>query len=127
MKNTWGAKQLADAYVREIVTLHGVLRTIVSDRDPKFLSRFWEKLQKAFGTKLCLGIAFHLATDGQTKRTIYTLEDLLRCCVLDFGGSWKDKLPMVEFAFNKSFQSSIKMAPNEALYGRKCRVLRVWI
>ena len=126
MKNTWGAKQLADAYVREIVRLHGVPRTIVSDRDPKFLSRFWEKLQEAFGSKLCLSTAFHPATDGQTERTIQTLEDLLRCCVLDFEGSWEDKLPMVEFAYNNSFQSSIRMAPYEALYGRKCRVPLCW-
>ena len=65
-----------DAYVREIIRLHGVPRTIVSDRDPKFLSRFWEKLQEAFESKLCLSTAFHPATDVQTERTIQTLEDL---------------------------------------------------
>lgn len=126
MKNTWGAQQLADAYVRDIVRLHGVPRSIVSDRDTKFLSRLWEKLQKAFGTKLHLSTAFHPATDGQTERTIQTLEDLLRCCVLDFGGSWEDKLPLIEFSYNNSYQTSIKMAPNEALYGRKCRVPLCW-
>ncbi|XP_057545960.1 uncharacterized protein LOC130824954 [Amaranthus tricolor] len=59
MKETWSVKQLADAYVREIIRLHGVPRNIVSDRDPKVLSRFWEKLQDAFGSKLCLSTAFH--------------------------------------------------------------------
>ncbi|XP_057543918.1 uncharacterized protein LOC130823317 [Amaranthus tricolor] len=81
---------------------------------------------EAFGSKLCLSTAFHPATDSQTERTIQTLEDLLRCCVLDFEGTWEDKLPMVEFAYNNSFQSSIRMAPYEAFYGRKCRVPLCW-
>ena len=105
---TLGAKQLADAYIREIVRLHGVPRTIVSDRDPKFLLRFWEKLQEAFGTKLCLSISFQPATDGQIERTIQTLEDLLRCCVLDFEVSWEDKRPMVEFVYRIVFKRVLR-------------------
>ena len=68
-----------------------------------------------------LSTAFHPQTDGQAERTIQTLEDMLRACVLDFKGNWDDHLPLIEFAYNNSYHSSIKMAPYEALYGRKCR------
>ncbi|KAG8500640.1 hypothetical protein CXB51_002642 [Gossypium anomalum] len=65
-------------------------------------------------------------TDGQSERIIQILEDMLRCCILEFSGSWERYLPLVEFAYNNSFQSSIKMAPYEALYGRKCRIPLFW-
>lgn len=68
-----------------------------------------------------LSIAFHPQTDGQAERTIQTLEDMLRACIIDFKGSWDDHLPLIEFAYNNSYHSSIQMAPYEALYGRKCR------
>ena len=106
--------------------LHGVPITIVSDRDPRFTSRFWPKLQNALGTTLHFSTAFHPQTDGQSKRTIQTLEDMLRACVLDFKGLWVKYLPLVEFAYNNSFQANIGMAPYEALYGRKCRTLICW-
>ena len=77
VKTTWSVKQLAEIYVREIVKLHGVPRTIIFDRDSKFLSHFWKELQEAFETKLSLSTAFHPATDGQIERIIQTLEDLL--------------------------------------------------
>jgi hypothetical protein len=70
---------------------------------------------------LDLSIAFHPQTDGQSERTIQILEDMLRACVLDLGGSWDQYLPLMEFAYNNSYQSSIQMAPFEALYGRRCR------
>ena len=75
---------MADAYVKEVVRLHGVPRDIVSDRDSRFLSNFWGKLQQAMGTLLKFSTAFHLATDGQNESTIQTLEDMLRACALDF-------------------------------------------
>ena len=65
-------------------------------------------------------MGFHLQTDGQLERTIQILEDMLRSCVIDLGGSWEQHLPFVEFSFNNNCQASIQMAPNEALYGRKC-------
>ena len=83
MKETWSMDQLADAYVREVVRLHGVPKDFVSDRDSRFLSRFWKKLQQAFGTMLKFSTAFHPATDGQTERTIQTLEDLVKDCLHD--------------------------------------------
>jgi hypothetical protein len=111
---------LAELYVREIVRLHGVPISIVLDGDPRFTLRFWEKLQSAMGTKLNFSTAYHPQTDGQSERTIQTLEDMLRLCVLDFKGSWIRYLPLVEFAYNNSFQATIGMAPYKALYERKC-------
>ena len=77
-------------------------------------------MHSALGTRLDLSTAFHPQTDGQSERTIQTLEDLLRSCVLSWKGSWEDHLPLAEFAYNNSYQASIKMAPYEALYGRRC-------
>ena len=109
---------LADLYVNEIVRLHGILVSIVSDRDPRFTSRFWKELQSTFGTRLNFSIDFHPQTDGQSERVIHVLEDMLWRCVLDFPGSWDRYIPLMEFAYNNSYQSSIGMAPYEALYGR---------
>ena len=74
----------AELYIKEIVRLHGVPLSIVSDRDPRFTSTFWKSLQMALGTKLVFSTAFHPQIDGQSERTIQTLEDMLRACVLDF-------------------------------------------
>ena len=104
-------QQLAELYMSEIVRLHGVPVSIVSDRDTQFTSRFWRALQKAFGIVLNYSTAFHPKTDGQTERTIQTLEDMPRACALDLGGSWEDNLPLVEFAYNNSYHSSIGMTP----------------
>ena len=78
------------------------------------------------GTQLKFSTAFHPQTDGQSERTIQTLEDLLRACALDFGGSWDMHLHLIEFSYNNSYHSSIQMAPFEALYGRKCRSPVYW-
>ncbi|KAL2243581.1 UNVERIFIED_CONTAM: Transposon Tf2-12 polyprotein [Sesamum indicum] len=118
--------KLAGLYLSEIVRLHGVPISIVSDRDPRFTSRFWESLQRALGTKLHFSTAFHPQTDGQSERTIQTLEDMMRACTMEFKGNWDDHLPLMEFAYNNSFHSSIGMAPYEALYGRRCRSPICW-
>ncbi|GAU51606.1 hypothetical protein TSUD_414380 [Trifolium subterraneum] len=118
--------KLAEIYVEQIIRLHGIPSSIVSDRDPKFTSRFWESLQEALGTKLRLSSAYHPQTDGQSERTIQSLEDLLRACVLEQGESWDSCLPLIEFTYNNSFHSSIGMAPFEALYGRRCRTPLCW-
>ncbi|GKF09145.1 putative reverse transcriptase domain-containing protein [Tanacetum coccineum] len=78
------------------------------------------------GTQLDMSTAYHLETDGQSERTIQTLEDMLRACVIDFGSSWDRHLPLVEFSYNNSYHASIKAAPFEALYGRKCRSPVCW-
>jgi len=73
-----------------------------------------------------MSTAFHPQTDGQSERVIQVLEDMLRGCIIDFRGSWKDYLPLAEFAYNNSYQASIQMAPYEALYGRRCRTPTCW-
>ena len=94
-------------YIREIVRLHGVPVSIVSDRDPRFTAHFWKSFQKAMGTRLTMSTAFHPQTNGQSERTIQVLEDMLRACVLDHKGSWEEHFPFVEFAYNNSYQASI--------------------
>lgn len=118
--------QLAEIYIKEIVKLHGAPSSIVSDRDPRFTSRFWKSLQEALGSKLRLSSAYHPQTDGQSERTIQSLEDLLRICVLEQGGTWDSHLPLIEFTYNNSYHSSIGMASFEALYGRRCRTPLCW-
>ena len=81
--------------------------SIVSDRDPKFMTHFYKSFQKSMGTRLTMSTAFHPHTDGYSEKTIQILEDMLRACVLDHKGSWKEHLPLVEFAYNNSYQASI--------------------
>ena len=98
----WGSslEYLAKEYVNEIVRLYGVPVSIVSDRDPRFTSLFWKSLHKALGTKLNFSTAFNQQTDGQSERTIQTLEDMLRACVLEFKGAWDEYISLMEFAYN---------------------------
>lgn len=126
VKNTFTAAQLAEIYIQEIVRLHGIPVNIVSDRDAKLTSNFWQSLQHGLGTSLSFSTAFHPQTYGQSERVIQILEDMLRACVIDFRDGWESKLPLLEFAYNNSFQVSIGMAPYEALYGRKCRTPVLW-
>ncbi|KAI3736778.1 hypothetical protein L2E82_26765 [Cichorium intybus] len=126
-RETWPVDKFAELYRDEVIRRHGVPLSIVSDRDSRFTSHFWKSMQEVLGTKLCLSTAYHPQTDGQSERTIQTLEDMLRACVLDFGGSWDRHLPLIEFSYNNSYHSTIKMAPYEALYGRKCRSPSCWL
>ncbi|KAL4335666.1 hypothetical protein GQ457_07G004010 [Hibiscus cannabinus] len=123
---TYTYDKLAELYIREIVRLHGVPKSIVSDRDPKFTSRFWESLHTALGSRLNFSTSYRPQTDGQSERIIQVLEDMLRCCIIDFQGTWEKQLSLVEFANNNSYQASIQMAPYEALYGRRCRTPVCW-
>ena len=77
-------------------------------------------------TQLRFSTAFHPQIDGQSERTIQTLKDILRACVIDFQGTWDKFLPLAEFSYNNSFQATIGMAPYEALYGRRCRLPVHW-
>ncbi|GJT44341.1 putative reverse transcriptase domain-containing protein [Tanacetum coccineum] len=118
--------KLARMYLKEVVTRHGIPLSIICDRDPRFASNFWRSLQNALGTSLDMSTAYHPQTDGQSERTIQTLEDMLRACAIDFGKGWVNHLPLVEFSYNNSYHASIKAAPFEALYGRKCRSPVCW-
>jgi hypothetical protein len=115
-----------ELYIARILSLHGIPKTIVSDRGPQFVSKFWEELHKSLGTKLLHSSAYHPQTSGQTERVNQILEDMLRACVLEFPQKWDDCLPLAEFSYNNSYQESIKMAPFEALYGRRCRTPLNW-
>ncbi|GJX34818.1 putative reverse transcriptase domain-containing protein [Tanacetum coccineum] len=126
IREDYKTEKLARIYINEIVARHGVPVSIISDRDGRFASHLWQALQKALGTKLNMSTTYHPETDGQSERTIQTLEDMLRACVMDFGGSWDTHLPLVEFSYNNSYHKSIKCAPFEALYGRKCRSPVIW-
>src|SRR5436190_233580 len=121
VRSNFKVLQYSRIYMREIVRLHGVSLSIISDRDQNFTSGFWNSLQAALGTEIRLSTAYHPQTDGQSERTIQTLEDMLRSCIMDFGGSWEDHLHLVEFTYNNSFLASIGMASYEALYRRPCR------
>ncbi|GJT52985.1 putative reverse transcriptase domain-containing protein [Tanacetum coccineum] len=119
-------KKLIRQYLKEVVSRHGVLVLIISDRDGKFTSHFWKSINKALGTQLDMSTAYHPQTDGQSERTIQTLENMLRACVLNFGKGWDKHLSLVKFSYNNSYHTSIKAAPFEALYGRKCRSPICW-
>ncbi|GKE77216.1 putative reverse transcriptase domain-containing protein [Tanacetum coccineum] len=95
VREDYKIEKLARLYINEIVARHGVPMSIISDRDSYFTSRFWQSLQKALGTRLDLSIAYHPETDGQSERTIKTLEDMLRACAIDFGRNLDTHLPLV--------------------------------
>ncbi|GKA62963.1 putative reverse transcriptase domain-containing protein [Tanacetum coccineum] len=126
MKKMDSMEKLTRLYLKEIVCRHGVPVSIISSRDSHFTSNFWRSLQEALGTNLDISTAYHPQTDGQSERTIQTLKDMLRACVIDFGNSWDRHLPLVEFSYNNSYYASLKAAPYEGLYGRKCRSPVCW-
>nr|GFC80833.1 reverse transcriptase domain-containing protein [Tanacetum cinerariifolium] len=110
--------KLVRIYLKEVVTRHGITVSIISDRDPRFASNFWRSLQNALGTRLDMSTVYHPETNGQSERTIQTLEDMLRACAIEFGKGWVNHLSLVEFSYNNSYHTTIKAAPFEALYGR---------
>ncbi|GJS21783.1 reverse transcriptase domain-containing protein [Tanacetum coccineum] len=125
-RETYSMETLTRLYIKEIVSRHGVPISIISDRDSHFTSRFWQSMQSALGTQLDMSTAYHPEIDGQSERTIQTLKDMLRACVIDFGKGWERNLSLVEFSYNNSYHASIKATPFEALYGRKCRSPVCW-
>ncbi|GJU88382.1 reverse transcriptase domain-containing protein [Tanacetum coccineum] len=126
IREDYSTERLARIYIDKIIARHEVPVSIISDRDRRFTSRCWQTVQKALGTRLDMSTTYHPQTDGQSERTIQTLEVMLRTCVIDFGGSWDVHLPLVEFSYNNSYHLSIRCAPFEALYGRKCRSHVLW-
>lgn len=117
VKTTTTATELAYLYVKEIVRLHGLSDTIVSDRDSKFTSRFWQEVHRILGTKLLMSTAFHPQTDGATERANKSIGQILRTMVNPDQTDWVDKIPLVEFAINSNISSSTGFAPFELNYG----------
>ena len=126
MKTTYSGAKLAELYFSRIICYHGVPKKIVSDRGTHFTSHFWQQLHESLDTRLNFSSAYHPQTDGQTERTNQILEDMLRACALKYGRSWDKSLPYIEFFYNNSYQASLKMAPFEALYRRRCRTPLFW-
>nr|GEW55483.1 putative reverse transcriptase domain-containing protein [Tanacetum cinerariifolium] len=121
IREDYKTNKLAKIYINKIVARHGVPVSIISDRDGRFASHLWQALQEALGTRLNMSTSYHPETNGQSERTIQTLEDMLRACFMDFGGSWDTHLSLVEFSYNNSYHTSIKCVPFEAMYRQKCR------
>ncbi|GJT51998.1 reverse transcriptase domain-containing protein [Tanacetum coccineum] len=126
IREDYSTEKLARLFTNEIVARHGVSVSIILNRDARFTSRLWQTFQKALETRLDISTTYHPQTDGQSERTIQTLKDMLRACVIDFGGSWDVHLPLAEFSYNNSYHTNIRCAPFEALYGRKCRSPVLW-
>nr|GEZ06694.1 putative reverse transcriptase domain-containing protein [Tanacetum cinerariifolium] len=105
---------------------HGIPISIICDRDGRFKSNFWRSFQKALGTDISMSTAYHPETDGQSEKTIQTIEDMLRARVIDFGKGWVKHFPLAKFLYNNSYHASLKVSPYEALYDRKCRSHVCW-
>ena len=126
VKTTYTSAKLAKIYMNRIVFLHGIPKSIVSDRGTQFTSHFWRQMHESLGTRLEFSTAFHPQTDGQTERVNQILEDMLRACALAHGSSWDENLPYAEFSYNNSYQTSIKTSPFDVLYGKRCRTPLLW-
>jgi hypothetical protein len=123
----YNVQKYVGIYIARVLCLHGVPEMIISDRGSQFVTRFWEQLHVSLKTHLIHSSAYHPQTDGQTERVNQILDDMLRACVLEHQGSWDQNLPWAKFSYNNSYQESLKMAPFEVLYGRRCRTLLNWI
>jgi hypothetical protein len=119
VKLTHKVDNIVDVYMMEIARLHGIPKTIVSDRDPKFTSNFWKGLFNGFGTNLNFSTTYHPESDGRTERVNQVIEDMLRMYVMDKPSKLEDYIHLVEFSYKNGYQASLKMSPFEALYGRK--------
>ena len=118
------AKDVAQIYIKEVVRLHGIPESIVSDRDTKFSSQFWKELSKGIGQRLLMSTAYHPQTDGASERAIQTMSQILRAVVDDYQFNWVDQLPLVEFAMNSAINSSTGFAPFETNYGWMPRLIQ---
>jgi hypothetical protein len=123
---TYGGDKLAKLCIDNILKLHGVPKSIVSERGAQFVSKFWRSLHQALKTKLDFSSAYHPQTDGQTKRVNQVLEDMLRACVLTYVKNWEDSLAFAEFSYNNGYHTSLKKTPFEVLFGRKCHTPLMW-
>jgi hypothetical protein len=126
VKTTYSGPQLTELYMSRIFCLLGMLKKIMSHRGTQFTSKFWERLHETLDTQLRFSSAYHPQTDDQTKRVNQILEDVVRACDLQYERSWDKSLPYTEFFYNNSYQKSLKMAPFEMLYGRRCRTPLFW-
>lgn len=127
LKHPYTARTVVEIFVKEVVRLHGVLMSIVSDRDPLFRSLFWKELFKLQGTHLQMSMAYHPESDGQTKVLNKILEGYLRSFCSEQPKSWCSILPCPEYWYNTSYQGATKCTPFETVYGRAPRTLTRFI
>ncbi|KAK2417448.1 hypothetical protein QL285_039746 [Trifolium repens] len=127
LKHPYTARVIAEIFVKEVVRLHGVPLSIVSDRDPLFMSGFWKELFKLQGTKLKMSSAYHPETDGQTEVVNRCLETYLRCFIADQPKTWGHWLSWAEYWFNTSYNVSTGQTPYEIVYGRTPPAITRWI
>jgi hypothetical protein len=127
LKHPYTAKSIAEIFCKEVVKLHGIPLSIVSDRDPIFISSFWKELFKMQGTKLKLSTVYHPETDGQTEVVNRCLETYLRCFITDQPKTWASWVHWAEYMFNTSYHSATEKTPFEIVYGRPPPQLHRWI
>jgi len=118
LKHPYSARSIAEVFVKEIVRLHGIRTSIISDRDSTFLSLFWKQLFKLQGTTLKMNTTYHLETNGQTKVLNRSLETYLRCFSSEQPNLWATLLSWAEYWYNTSFHGATKCTPFEVVYGR---------
>eukprot|EP00253_Pinus_taeda_P023109 PITA_23109 len=126
VQSTYKAVQIAHIFMQHIFKLHGLPKTIISDRDVNFTSAFWRTLFADLGTQLNFSTAYHPQTDGQTERVNQVVEDMLRAYVMQQPTLWEEYLHLVEFSYNNGYHTSMQMSPFEVMYGRKCRTPSSW-
>jgi transposase InsO family protein len=126
VRTMYGRDKLAKLYIDNILKLHGVPKSIISDRGAQFVSKFWRSLHQTLKIKLDFSLAYHPQTDGQTESVNQVQEDMLRACVLTYGKNWEDNLSFTKFSYNNGYHTRLKKAPFEVLYGRKCRTSLMW-
>ncbi|KAK1435415.1 hypothetical protein QVD17_01178 [Tagetes erecta] len=119
LKHPYTAKTVAEAFLKDVIRHHGIPKSIVSDRDPLFLSKFWQEIFKSMGTKLHMSSAYHPESDGQTEVINRCLETYLRCFAVDQPKSWAFWIPWAEFWYNSTFHASTGTTPFESVYGRR--------
>ena len=126
LRHPFHAPQVAKAFWDNVVKLHGIPTSIVSDRDKVFTSNLWKQLFAGAGTKLPYSTTYHPQMDDQSKRMNQCMEMYLRCAVHDAPRQWRRWLPMAEFWYNSTFHASLNCTPFKALYGREANLGATW-
>lgn len=126
IKTSFSSKKHAKLYIRELVRLHGMPLSIISDHDMQFTSHFLKSFQRNLGTKVKLSTIFHSKTDRPAERTIQNIEDTLRACVSEFNKNWDYRLSFIEYSYKNSYHSSIEIELLKPLYEKRYRSLVGW-